>query len=435
MKDLIHENFQIIILSLFILAALAAVAVFALHETNKSEAIPATIWGTLSTSEFENATDHLSGKNDSKFIFTYRSIAQSEFDQTLVEALAVDEGPDMILVPHDSLLTHTDKIIPISYETYSARDYIDTFAEAAEVYMYQNGVVAFPLSADPLVMYWNRDIISSAGYSQPPRHWEELATLIQRTTVRRGASDIDRSTIAFGEFNNIENAKDILSLLILQSGNPISRTDPQWGLVSTLNSESGSVPSAEAAVRFYTQFSDPAKTTYTWNRALPGDRDMFVAGDLALYIGYASEIDEIQRGNPNLNFDVTQVPQSQTGPRDTTYARILGASILRKSQNRENAYTALLALTTPTSAAQFAHAANVAPVRRDLLSAEQEDAYKSVFYRAAIQSLTWKDPHSSQSRTIFKDMVENVSSGRLRVSEAVERADNDLNALLNQTLN
>ncbi len=39
-------------------------------------------------------------------------------------------------------------------------------------------------------------------------------------------------------------------------------------------------------------------------------KNMFLAGDLALYFGFASELDDLKNKNPNLNFDVTLFPQT-----------------------------------------------------------------------------------------------------------------------------
>ncbi len=65
---------------------------------------------------------------------------------------------------------------------------------------------------------------------------------------------------------------------------------------------------------FYTRFARPDNTLYSWNRSFSSDRDRFVSGDLALYFGYGSEGKELERLNPNLNFDIAEVPQGATAP-------------------------------------------------------------------------------------------------------------------------
>ena len=60
----------------------------------------------------------------------------------------------------------------------------------------------------------------------------------------------------------------------------------------------------ESVLRFYTQFADPAKETYSWNKTFQNDKNAFISGKLAFYFGYASEYKDIQQKNPNLRFDI-----------------------------------------------------------------------------------------------------------------------------------
>ena len=58
----------------------------------------------------------------------------------------------------------------------------------------------------------------------------------------------------------------------------------------------------ETALLFYTDFTNPSKTSYSWNAALPQSFDAFTSGELAAYLGYASEYNSIISRNPNLRF-------------------------------------------------------------------------------------------------------------------------------------
>jgi len=145
-----------------------------------------------------------------------------------------------------------------------------------------------------MVLFYNRSILSSSGIAKPPATWEALTGLVPNIAVLSSTRQVTRGLIALGTYNNINNARGILSSLFLQTGVPIS-SSAQGTLSANLGSSSaGGVPAGEAVVGFYTQFTDPSKISYTWNASLPNSREMFLVGDLALYLGYVSEASNLR---------------------------------------------------------------------------------------------------------------------------------------------
>jgi hypothetical protein len=63
--------------------------------------------------------------------------------------------------------------------------------------------------------------------ANPPKYWDELYALTSKISTHDSSSDILQSTVAFGEWDNVTNAKEILSLLLLQAGTPIVNYDNQ----------------------------------------------------------------------------------------------------------------------------------------------------------------------------------------------------------------
>jgi ABC-type glycerol-3-phosphate transport system substrate-binding protein len=157
---------------------------------------------------------------------------------------------------------------------------------------------------------------------------------------------------------------------------------------------------------------------------------MFTAGDLALYFGFASELNSIRLKNPNLNFDVAPILQSRTGNRKITYGRTYGLAIVRSSRNVAGAYTAILGLSAPDSVQSFARTLGTPPVRRSLLNERPSDAYLQTFYDSALWSQAWIDPNTTETNLIFKNLIETVTAGRARLETALNRADRELQDLI-----
>src|SRR3989344_2243561 len=345
------KPFQIFVLGLFGFFAIVGVIVFATFRGPNAgiEEIPVTLWGTLPTEEFVEALGAYNGDAEEQLSVVYRELSRSELDSEFAEAGAEGRGPDLLLVPHDAILEQQAKLSVLPFESFPERDFKDTFVELGELFVVPEGIVGLPLSIDPLVLYWNRDILASEGYALPPKTWEELVVMTPKLTERDEANSIVRSAIAFGGFQNVDHAGEVLTLLFMQAGDPIVVRGAD-GRLSVSFGERFDLPEvpAESALRFYTEFADPVKPLYSWNRSLPSAKDAFLAGDLALYLGFASEARELALRNPNLNFDVALVPQVDGSPLQQTYGAIAALALLRPSPSTSAALRAMALITHPT---------------------------------------------------------------------------------------
>ncbi len=391
------------------------------------------IWGTYDDKVMEALIREASFNDDRFDQVTYIEKDVRFFDEELVEALASQRGPDLFFLSQDTILRHGDKIYPISYDVMSQREFKDAFIQEAELFLSGNGITALPFTVDPLVLYWNRDHYSQAGISRPPRFWDEIVSfaLNGSLTTRGDSGEIFKSALSIGEYQNIAHAKELLSMLILQAGGDLvlvgSNGSLSSGLVRQLSD--GQVP-AENALRFYTDFANPTKTIYTWNRALPESKQAFVSGILSNYVGFASELSSIREKNANLNFDVALVPQVRSSNNNITFGNITGLAIPRTSKNIAGAMQIAFALTSDSVLQDMSEKTGLSPVSRSLLANRPSDPFKVIFADAALQSRAWLDPSVSKTDEIFKLMIESVVSGRLRTSESVSTAHKELQNLL-----
>jgi len=342
--------FQTVLLAIFGALAVSGVLIFALvvGGGGGNTIGPITIWGTLEESAFRAVIRQLAEEDERLAQVSYVEKDAEGYVALLTEALAENTGPDLFLLRQDYAVRDAGKVFPIPFDSFSETQFRNTFIEAADPYLSPNGVLAIPILADPLVLYWNRDMFSSAGYANPPRYWDELDGMSQNITKKNDAGQILKSTVSFGEYRNVNNAKDILATLILQAGSPITAKDSTGQLVSALQPGSGGGAQAtEAALRFYTEFADPSKARYSWSRALPESRSAFASGDLALYIGFASEKPIIARMNPNLNFAAAPLPQARSADHAINTARVYALATSKTAQNPSGAFliASLLAST------------------------------------------------------------------------------------------
>ncbi|TSC85205.1 MAG: Uncharacterized protein G01um101417_72 [Parcubacteria group bacterium Gr01-1014_17] len=422
--------FQIILLAVFVIAAIGGLVAFSLFKGTPAGGGPAVldVWGSFPSSAFSTATADFSGDD---FKLTYTEIRADKFEQEFIEALAAGRGPDAIILPSDLVVRHGDKIVPIPLDTLSERKFKDSFVEAAEVFLSTTGAIAVPLTVDPLVAYWNRDRFGAANIARPPRYWDELITGTPRLVVRNRLGQIQSAAVSLGEFRNITNAKEILSALFFQSGGKlVSRLPVQAGGTEGFAVSLEDWANAGSALGFFTEFANPVKKLYTWNRGLPQSHNMFASGDLALYFGFASEYAGLREKNPHLNMSATPFPQTRDSKLTVSFGKTWGLAALKTGKNPGGAIRLGFALADSQRSVTLANALGTVPPLRALLERKQESAAKSVFYEAALQARSFLDPNPTETTKLFQSVVEDITGGRGQLTNGVGDLRSGLERLL-----
>lgn len=423
------NTFQIILITIFGFFILIALVVFSMGGGGGDPEVnygAVKIWGTLPSKVVNGAIDEI----EVNIVITYEQKRETSLRQELVEALAGGYGPDMVILPYGKFIDYRKHLYPVPYDYFSERDFLDTYVEQAELYLTEEGELALPLLIDPMVMYWNRDIFSSHAVSRVPTVWDEFKVLAPSMTIRDNIT-IKRSTIPFGQYTNVTHAKDIISMLIMQAGAPIVSAD-KGELVVNVNDKIGTVSPGTDALQFFTEFSNSALPTYSWNRSLPSSKKMFIDGDSAVYFGYASEVEEIEKTNPHLSFDVAMVPQVRESGRKLTFGRMNGVAILNNSNNITGSLYAARLITSGNIAEKLSQELQLPPAHRGLLSQKPGGIYLPIFYDSAIISKSWPDPAPNETDKIFEDTVEGILSSRFSIDEAVAGMERQLEQVIRQ---
>jgi ABC-type glycerol-3-phosphate transport system substrate-binding protein len=424
------SKFQVILLCIFGFFLVTAVLVFALYRGSNSYQATVVVWGSLPYEDFNVLVSDPAFTQDQSLQIKYEEKSAATLEEVFTNALAEGRGPDLIILKQDQLWKNRSKLVPIPYESISARDFQETFIEGGDIYLLPEGIYGLPLLADPLVLYYNRDLLSAGGIAKPIGYWDEIFSQTSNITKRDPAGNLIMSTAALGETRNITNYKDILTLLMLQAGTSITNfvgTELRSQLTENLGL---TVTPAEAALEFYTQFSNPTKSFYSWNRVLPEAQTRFSSGDLAYYLGFASEMRAIRSKNPTLNFSVAPVPQSRVSGRSLTVGKVYTVSMTKGTKDITSALLAAWKLAGENSVKSLSAAAFLPPARRDLLSIKPTDNTLPVFYTGALQIRSWIDPNPQGSARSFADMIDTVTSGRGRISEVVSKANGELDSLI-----
>jgi len=387
-----------------------------------------TIWGPWLPSRVGKLIDELNRDNKEQFVLTYVAKGNN-FDQELVEALAAGRGPDMVVMPHEYILKHWNKFFVLPFESLPLATYEQTFIDGSSLFMSNQGAVALPLAVDPLVLYYNRRLYNNANLITAPQSWEEMIKNQPVLTKVDQLNRVSQSALALGTFSNNNNAKDILSLLILQAGgSPISYNQGEYQVTLDSSFDNTLAP-APAAIDFFLLFANPAKSTYCWNKSLPEAKDSFLAETLANYLGLASERFDLEAKNPHLDLALATVPQLDQN-RQSTFGRFYGLAVLKNTARSQAAWQAAFVLTNPTNIKRFAEAGGWEPVRRSLLaSPDPADPWQAAIYRSTLSSQAWFDFAPVETAGILRQITERVASGQMDSSEAIAKASAEFKKL------
>ena len=426
------STFQMILLGVFGLFMIIGIFFFATYRTSSipDEEVIGTvaIWGTYDARAIGTWIDRLSSQNENLRDISYREFSPRDFNQEVLEALAENRAPDLLLLDNSQVHEQINRIDPLVSEFVSKNQFRQDYLEVGEAYFGPDGILGLPLFVDPMVMFWNRNLFSSAGEVKPPIVWQDFFRLVPLFTKTSENFTVQQTALPFGESVNVNHFKQIISTLILQVGNPITTLTPD-GYRATLVG-SATQPSAFPAFTFFTDFSNPSSESYSWNRSLPTSEEFFLAGKSAVYFGFASEVQPLQLKNPNLNFDIAEVPQSETATNKAVYADLYGLFIPRAAQNKTSSYRALSALTSSSAVEELQSIVKLATVRRDLAGqTASDDLFTEVFRKESIYAKSFIDPDQVRTNNIFSTMIESITSGQKSIDDALRLGSEEINVL------
>lgn len=428
--------FQGILFGVFALAALIGLFVFATHtDTTSSNTIgEVVIWGTLPKEGIQSALTQAGQTNTSLNTVSYIQKDGATLTADLATAIATGNAPDLILASQEQLHALTRFLMPIPFATLPIRTFTETFIEEGNLFIASGGAgyYGIPFLVDPLVLFYNRSLLSSNGIAKPPATWEALVGLVPKVAEFTPSRQVTRGLIALGTYDNVTDARGILSTLFLQTGTPISGYSANGMLSAALRSASGDTSAGEAALGFYTQFTDPSKVSYTWNASLKDSVQTFLAGDLALYLGYVSEARFLTSANPNLDFAVAPIPQPATASAKRTYGLVYSFMIPRGAKNSAGGYQAAALLTGSAVQIIAAEATGLAPATLTQLATVPADPVAAVAYAEALYAAGWLSPAPADTNRVFSGMIADVISGRSSLETALASAERAMTALLQQ---
>ena len=379
-----------------------------------------------------------------------RQVRYDEFDNLLVNALADEVEPDIVSMHtqwlrgyQNRLSKMPDKVnvarvttkgkyqpetivtpetLNLPSENYIRRNYISTVAEDVII---GGDVYGLPLAADTLALYYNKDLLDKAGIALPPETWTEFVEAVKKSTRFSRDGSIVQSGVAMGTGKNIDNAADILAMLMMQNGISVT-TGQRVDFASGLDRANENHPTIQA-MRFYTDFARPTKDVYTWNEKMGNALEEFARGKTVFYIGFAYDKPRIQARGPQLKLEVVPIPQLAPGA-PANIANYWVESVVKKSKFQDEAWDFIRYVSQPENVKRYTDSTGQPSPLRAQVAEQQGDPAMEAFASQILTAQNWyRGRDIDAAHAAFDDLL----TGYLQpYGEREKPASRDANLLL-----
>ncbi len=422
----------------FVLAAVSLVLLSAgcNNGNPKAEKVTIKIWKPFVDSDKMNVIIQAYRKIHPNVSIEYTKKNIETYQPDLLNALAAGTGPDIFSINNTWLPQYLDKVVAAPADLYTTKDYREQFVDVvANDFIRDNKIYGTALWVDSLGLYYNKDLLGTAGIATPPKTWDQLARDVRRIKTQDSSGYFTRSGVAMGNVVNVNRPQDIVYLLMLQAGTiPWSQDGrtPQFANNVQRTGQSAS-PGAEG-LDFYTSFANPIRDNYNWNEDNDYSIDAFANGRAAYLYGYSYTRTQIDAKAANLNYDVTNVPQFDLSQPSVNYATYYAEVVSKQSEQQKVAWD-FLKFSTSKAALDLYYAQDKQPSsRRDLISMQTSDEDIGIFAHANLTAKSMLKYDEARFDAIMAEVINNVILAGQTAQEALSRAQSQASALVKQEL-
>jgi len=397
------------------------------------------VWGVYDEQEVFNEQITEYTKLNKGIVIKYEKKNPATYEEDLIRAFAENKAPDIWMM-HNTWLPKYKILInelpdALSKEILPFESFKNSFVDVVEKDLSENSkIYGLPLYVDTLAMFYNKDFFNSEGIVSPPQTWDELVEDMDLLSKKDQWGQITRVGVAMGTAENINRATDILNLLMLQNGTRMISDDKKKATFSeSVRLNEKSYYPGQEALRFYTDFSNPSKRTYTWNRQMRYSIDAFIEGKTVIMFNYSHQIPIIKARAPYLNFGIAPMPQVKDRNFDINYANYWAFTVSKKDKSVENeriaqeAWKFINFLTQQTNSKKYLEKTKKPTARKDLIDWQRNDLELGVFAKQSLTAQSWYQIDNLKIEKIFTDAIDSIVLGSATVERAIDVAASQVN--------
>ncbi|PLX24723.1 hypothetical protein C0580_04390 [Candidatus Parcubacteria bacterium] len=440
---MIKRNFKrltLLVLAIFVVSS--GFSCKGISCTNREELKPVTleVWGVWdSSSQFFPLIKSYTATHPTIRV-TYKQFRYDEYERKLLEAWADDRGPDVFALPATWLKKYQKRLepvpaamkIPIQEVQGSIKQEVVTVLKDVAglrprdinrlfvpvVYddvILDNQVYGLPYYLDTLVTFYNSDLLTQNGISQPITDFHDLIEQTPKITRATEDSRIYQAAVAMGGTDNIPRFFDILGSILQQY--EVEVKGPSFDPLASGDSKN----KTKEVFGFYTDFARPGRVSYSWNQDLDNAFELFAQGKLAYFFGYSYHYDELRDRGLQFNWDLTNFPQIRGANSTKYYADYWVYGVAKKSLNKDAAWNFVQTTATDINIAREYLSQNKKPTAlRALIDEQLLDENIEIFASQVLTADNWYSGYDIDAAERYTaEIIDGLVYGDMTLDSAI----------------
>ena len=284
--------------------------------------------------------------------------------QKLIVAMSSDEAPDVIFSSNSNLTTYYYNGLLKDLQEYVDRDQIDLSQWtdlSIEACTFDGDLYAMPESGgSQIMMFYNKDLLEAAGYSEPPQTMEELYEMSEKITTLDADGDID--VLGYPLFPLASARQELIYAFGGRWWDDEGNLTPQT---------EGTLESLKMNMQFREKYGIEKVQAFigTANTNRYTEQDMFFTGKQAFRFDGTWLPTMIAANNPDLNYAIAPVPGTEAHPENLGVSRYEAGTLAMpvNAKNKEGAWEFIKFASSHDGSKIMDVGRGVTPVRYDLM--------------------------------------------------------------------
>ena len=315
------------------LAAVLASAALAGCGQKPAETQVVTFWYNNTGDEALVYEEAIRKYNESQSQYRVEGLSVTDA-QKLIVAMSSNEAPDVIKISNQTVVQYQkngllETLQPkIDSEKFDLSIYSGQSVEANSI---DGAVYALPLDAYTIQMFYNKDLLEAAGYSEPPKTMEEMYEMAIAATQVDSAGNIE--VLGYPLFPYASARQELIYGFGGRWWNENSEITPQ---------DAGILASLEMNVRYRNEFGGKALDGFigTANTNRYTEQDMFFQGKQLFRLDGSWLPTMMANFKSTVNYGITLIPGTEANPdlRGTSRYETDSVAVPLMAKNKDGAW-------------------------------------------------------------------------------------------------
>lgn len=332
--------------------------------------------------------------------------------------------PDIVRIHNTWTYKFEDLLSPLPPEIMTQSEYSEAFYPTAlDDFMGSDGnIYSIPIMIDGLALFYNKDLFSQAGISEPPEDWDTFIEYAQELTETTSSGTISQPGAAIGCAENINHSAELLSALMLQSGIDMTSSDDSEVVFNTSR--------AASVLNYYADFVSEENI---WSCQQRNDLELFAAGDVAMMFGPSWRVFDVINMNPSINFDTAPLPQLVGNNNPVNFSTYWGEAVSAQSQHQLEAWQFIKFLSESEQQKKLFSLESQERTFGEIYSLESlgselsDTPYADSFIEMAPTMKSWKMGDETTTKTALDKAITDVVERGVNETQALDTAVDTIN--------